>query len=292
MEERLLERLTATITRTMAAERKSSVLDVSSAVDAISAASASAVPPPSRASPSVFARVAAAVDGGSLAPAKRVQRPATPRAAAGGDESENDDDLTDAPFADTGGRVVVSAAAAGDLDRLQAPVAFAKVRRDYGSWLAWHERRRDFTSARSKHELRCMCTALDHLLVDVPATHPGIEVLVRRVNALNAVEKGNGWSVAKAIEGDADDDLLPRAVLRSALKEAALVEKLDPSSRLSKGKGKGSTSSSAGAGVGAYHHGRGGGRGRGGGGRGRGRDDEKRSGSSTAAGRGDAAPAT
>lgn len=212
-----------------------------------------------------------------------------------GFDDEDDDDDTggiDARRVDEGGREPERRAAVvaiSDLDRPQAAAAFAKVRRDYGSFTAWMARRTTYTSSRNRHELRCLCTALDHLLAEVAPSQPGIEVLVRRVNALDSIESGKGWSVARAIEAEADDSLLPRSVLRSALKEAALVDKLEAAGK-SKDKGKSSWQGGGGNG-GGNNAGRGGrgGRGRGGGGRG-GDSETKRGGPPAASGRGGAAP--
>ena len=277
--------------------------ELASAVDAIatSHASAPAVPTPAAIHnrPSTFDRVAAALDdgGGGLAAVRR--RPTTPaprdRTLDDDDDDEDDTGGIDARRGDEverehARRVAAAATAVNDLDRPQAAVAFAKVRRDYGSFTAWMARRTTYTSSRNRHELRCLCTALDHLLAEVPTSQPGIEVLVRRVNALDSIESGKGWSVARAIEAEADDSLLPRSVLRSALKEAALADKLEAAGK-AKDKGKPAWPAAGGSGSGPARGGRGG-RGRGGGRGGGGDSESKRGGPPAAGGRGGAAPSS
>ena len=188
-----------------------------------------------------------------------------------------------------------------DLDRPQAAGVIAKVMHSHGSWTAWHRSREDkWTSGRNKHEAKTVATALDHLLPVVPATNTGIEVLVRRLMALNEVEAGKTWAVARAIEGDDGDSLVPRAMLRSALREAVLADKLDAAGRDSKRSSSSSSSSASSWRGGGDHSATRGGRGgrsrggaggaRGGRGAGGGQQEQQRGGPPAAGGRGGAAP--
>ena len=314
MEQRLATTMTAQLATMLAglgfehkAQRgrgSSPAADVAAAVGEV-ASSASYVPPP--AASSFFSRVAGAVAGAGGGGSGGSARPRPPPADRDHAAAENeDDDLVDAGHdgGDAGivARGVVGGAGAAtinDLDKPQAAGVIAKVTYAHGSWSAW-QRSRDskWASGRNKHEAKTITSALDHLLPVVPASNLGIEILVRRLMALNEVEAGKTWAVARAIEADDTDSLVPRAMLRSALREAALADKLEAAGRDSKRTTASSASSSwRGAGDGAATRGGGGARGgrggRGGGRGGRGAgggQQEQRGGPPAAGGRGGAAP--
>jgi hypothetical protein len=71
-----------------------------------------------------------------------------------------------------------------------------------------------------------MCPALDYLLLKVDEDDPGIEIMIRRFVGLQLIEEGKSWQVAEALQRPATLVCVPRDAVRSAMREASLVEKL------------------------------------------------------------------
>ena len=194
---------------------------ITKALGQLDAASSSSPPIKDTRSSGVFASLAAAVghQGAGVSALESDKKPVLAHPI----HSEEDDLLDDPDVRDGNDDTDV-------VESLEAPIAklvAAKVARFHGSFAAWLSKQ-EIKSSRNRHEMRTLCTALDLLLMEgANIQWRGIETLVRRLQGLHLVEQGKSWSVAKALQQEDEDNLLPRSTLRHALKEAALVDKLE-----------------------------------------------------------------
>jgi hypothetical protein len=256
--------------------------DTAAAVAAIGGASRS-LPSSSPKSHSLLEGLASAI--GHVAKPRRVSVSVV--GAATGDEDDEETlklspEETDSPAKDD--------AVAGALDGHIYPDVVRSVAKHHGTFKKWVARL-ELKSNRNKHEMDTLCAALDKLLTGSP--EDGVDILVRRLMALQQVESGKSWSVAKALEASDIDHPLPRTVLRAALREAALQDKFEKAGK-SKDDGKSSTKKKSSYGASwesSFNSAFGGGRGRGGGRGGGDRSQSRGGASSSAGGRGSATPA-
>lgn len=139
----------------------------------------------------------------------------------------------------------------GDTDR-HAPETFQLVK-EFGNFTNW-SRFIPWRSGRTRHEVISICAALDAFIKEgVPPTSEGIEIMVRRLNGLTEVDQGGySWSVCKAMQYHRTNaSITPRALLKSAIKDASLAEKMEaPASSSSSKKPKGISKKSSGGGGG------------------------------------------
>lgn len=207
--------------------------------------------------------------------------------SAADDEEEEDalklhPDETDSPDKDD--------AVAGALDGHIYPDVVRSIAKHHGTFKKWVARL-ELKSNRNKHEMDTLCSALDKLLTGSP--EDGVDILVRRLMALQQVESGKSWSVAKALEANDIDHPLPRTVLRAALREAALQDKFEKAGK-AKDDSKSSIKKKSNYGASwesSFNSAFGGGRGRGGGRGGSDRTQSRGGAGPAAGGRGSVTPA-
>jgi hypothetical protein len=285
-----LKRLEGMITRVALAvgnnrrgESKTDKSNTAAAVAAIGGASRS-LPSSSPKSQSLLAGLASAI--GHVSKPSRVSLSVVGASAGDDDDDEEalklDPEETDPPAKDD--------AVAGALDGHIYPDVVRSVAKHHGTFKKWVARL-ELKSNRNKHEMDTLCSALDKLLTGSP--EDGVDILVRRLMALQQVESGKSWSVAKALEANDIDHPLPRTVLRAALREAALQDKFEKAGK-SKEDSKSSSkkkSNYGGSWESSFNNTFGGGRGRGGGRGGGDRSQSRGGASSSAGGRGSATPA-
>jgi len=97
-----------------------------------------------------------------------------------------------------------------------------------GTWVQWLAKRK--WNARNQNEASAICNSLDCFIREGadPATSDGMETLVCRFLALEALESGHPTSFVNALLWSPQEDtLLPRSLARDARHEAILVGKLD-----------------------------------------------------------------
>ncbi len=122
------------------------------------------------------------------------------------------------------------------------------------SFTGW-VRQNDWRSGRNRHEAEVWAYVIDQMLKDgghhIETDY--FEAAVRRLTGIQKVDSGTKWSVARALEWHPTKDVLPRHILKEALKEAQLTEKFDNDVGGGGGKGK------SGGGGDSYYNGGGGG---------------------------------
>jgi len=168
----------------------------------------------------------------------------------GGDGDDNDPDYSDPDERSHRGKRDRKTKPGGSQERI-APHVLRETLRTHRTFTAWC-RNVDWRSSRNRHEVSSLCAVLDALLAEeaIPLIEKsvGIEVLVRRLVGVHHVDQGSDWAVAKALEWDTPGTMVPRSVLKSALREAALAAKFDKPYRASTSKPYGTTSSVSGGG--------------------------------------------
>jgi hypothetical protein len=136
-----------------------------------------------------------------------------------------DDDFDEAGD-DEEGASVDAAAPNGD-DRL-AGVLMANIRANYRSALDY-VRSIDFSNQRAGHEARRTAQAIDALLREgVPLHFDGMEILVRNLAGVVEADKSADPSVLTGMEWQPPQDIVPRSVLRTVLKDAKRRKELKP----------------------------------------------------------------
>ena len=116
-----------------------------------------------------------------------------------------------------------------------------------GSFLAW-SLRITWSSKATIHQVNTLVHAMDAMLVDFPdqaATSKSFEILARRLSAIYMNEQGYGWDVGNTLEPADPLNIIPRHLLKAALREVKLRKTVAPSAEPSgtKSKWSGSTPS-------------------------------------------------
>ena len=73
---------------------------------------------------------------------------------------------------------------------------------------------------------------------DAAATSESFEILARRLSAIYMNEKGYGWDVGNVLQPADPLDLIPRHVVKAAIRESTLRKKASPGAASGDGKSK------------------------------------------------------
>src|SRR6185437_13732488 len=118
--------------------------------------------------------------------------------------------------------------------------------------------------ARNQHEVDALAAVLDSIVIG--DLDEAVEILVCRLTGVHEVDQGRSWSVCEALQRHTSNgSLLPRAKLRSAMKEASIADKIKVKQTTIAGSKKGKSSwYGGGGGKSGFGGGKGGGSGVGG----------------------------
>ena len=90
----------------------------------------------------------------------------------------------------------------------------------------------DFGNLRASHEARRTAQAIDALMREgVPLSYEGMEILVRNMAGVVEADKHNDSAVLEGLEWALPQDIVPRAVLRTVMKDAKRRKQLKPAPR-------------------------------------------------------------
>jgi len=109
-----------------------------------------------------------------------------------------------------------------------------------GSFLAW-SLRVTWSSKAIVHQVNTLVHSMDAMLVDFPdqaATSKSFEILARRLSAIYMNEQGYGWDVGNTLEPADPLNIIPRHVVKAALREVKLRKTVAPTSEPSGTKSK------------------------------------------------------
>lgn len=109
-----------------------------------------------------------------------------------------------------------------------AEVLMSNLRANYRSAMDY-VRSVDFSNQRAAHEARRTAQAIDALLRDgVPLHFEGMEILVRNLTGVVEADKLGESAVLTGMEWQPPQDIVPRSVLRTVLKDAKRRKELKP----------------------------------------------------------------
>lgn len=109
-----------------------------------------------------------------------------------------------------------------------AEVLMSNLRANYNSALDY-VRSVDFSNQRAAHEARRTAQAIDALLREgVPLHFEGMEILVRNLTGVVEADKLGESAVLTGMEWQPPQDIVPRSVLRTVLKDAKRRKELKP----------------------------------------------------------------
>ena len=109
-----------------------------------------------------------------------------------------------------------------------AEVLMSNLRANYNSALDY-VRSVDFSNTRAMHEARRTAQAIDALLREgVPLHFEGMEILVRNLTGVVEADKLGESAVLTGMEWQPPQDIVPRSVLRTVLKDAKRRKELKP----------------------------------------------------------------
>ena len=109
-----------------------------------------------------------------------------------------------------------------------AEVLMSNIRANYNSALDY-VRSIDFHNQRAAHEARRSAQAVDALLRQgVPLHYEGMEILVRNMTGVVEADKLNESAVLTGMEWQPPQDVVPRSILRTVLKDAKRRGKIKP----------------------------------------------------------------
>lgn len=119
---------------------------------------------------------------------------------------------------------------AGDItgDGRLAEVLMANMRANHRSALDY-VRATDFSNLRAAHEARRTAQAIDALLREgVPLSFEGMEILLRNLAGVVEADRLGEPAVLTGMEWQPPQDIVPRSVLRTVLKDAKRIKEMKP----------------------------------------------------------------